>query len=343
MPRTIYGPGANEAAFDRNEANHRADAESSHWRQQARSINEPFGVMRRITETTEIPTTNDADRPVRWQPFDTLEITTKTLGQLEPEDSRTFCFKDTALYIVARTQSRPSWRRQLYETIYRRWFPNRAEDTDLSHGNFFCKIMTYHRDERNGEEVPPTSLSEVLSFHTTLCAKLRELIPELPLDVPRRRWVSPERSLILPPAVYKLRPTFEECFVVVRGEWDEHCFATQKNRDRGVVIVFRRAEDAEKHGCGEDDERGIREITDEDLGEARAFRCSSLEIAMQIVLATDARRSGRGSEWHGLYEEWLDPEDTIPMQLCPACSRDEQSRGPPGSMQQAGHQNFLCW
>lgn len=91
-------------------------------------------------------------------------------------------------------------------------------------------------------------------------------------------------------------------------------------KDRGVVVVFSNAEVATRHGCVEDERRGIKAERGEILGAARAFRCSYLEDAMRLVLATDPVRSVAKCEKHVEFEEVLDSGATITTAAC-VCNR----------------------
>jgi hypothetical protein len=86
-------------------------------------------------EYTDYP---DPDqRTIRYHPEkDVMESATKRLPDLTPEECRRFCFKDCALYIVGTSECCLFGQQQLFEKIYRRWYPTRASDVDLSHGEF---------------------------------------------------------------------------------------------------------------------------------------------------------------------------------------------------------------
>ena len=316
MPRTIYTQGPNEPPQNESERDLRNTAERIHLRRQHRLFVAPFTVLDptlRSSSPPPPPTINYADRKVLWEAIENNTRISKTLAQMTAEDCRYFCFKDCALYLVGAGRACNSWRMRIYETIYRRWFANRAEDCDISHGSFFCRPVDFQAARAATE---PVALGEVLGFHEMLCGKLREAVEEMPEEVPRQRWQPIERSLCLPPAKYAVRETFERCFVVMRGERGDHELLPEVTRERGVLVVLMSGEDAEKHGClGNELEKGVREVTDEheDVGEARVFRCDSVDLAMKVVLASDPKRNGREPEWHGAYEEVLDPEDTTPV------------------------------
>lgn len=155
-------------------------------------------------------------------------------------------------------------------------------------------------------------ISEVFDCHATLCAKLHEALADMPAQVPVDPFISVERSLTLPATAYRLRTTFEECFVIMQAKSEGRNGGDRTLQSSSVIIVFRRREDAAQHECVEDLGRGVTEIAFEDMGEACAFRCDSMKIAMEIVLATDSQRRGPGREWHGEYQMWLDSEDADP-------------------------------
>lgn len=202
---------------------------------------------------------------------------------------------------------------QLHEKVYRRWFASRAEDTDISHQAFFCRPLEIRAEQ---DSAAPPSIKKVFEYHQSLCKRLDALAPELSPDPPRDWYITAERAMHLPQATYKLRPTFNKCFIVMQCEWQEHSVDSPKLKEHGVTIVWTREEDAIRHGCVVDPERGISAMDIEGQGEARAFRCQTLQCAMALVLAAEPQRNEVRSEGHGRYNNPLDQSDTADFELC---------------------------
>lgn len=299
MPRTIWN---HDRLGSDSDSDVRNDAEQVHWSQQERSFRDPLYVY---------------PPQLHWLPRSTTKWAKKPIEELVPEDCRRFCFKDCAVYAVCQGGTNKWWRQQLHDKIYRYWFPSRSEDTDISHGSFFCNYLEF---AKNFKSTTPPSVKEVLDFHSKLCEKLHTSIPSLAKDVPLRPYTTVEGSMLLPATVYKLRPTFKECFIVIEAEYGDHSIDGPPTKDKGVILVWENEEKANRHGCMVDREQGISKEDCGDLGQARAFRCSSLEQAMELVLSTEPGRGFTKRERHGQYIsegiEVLDQANMPPVELC---------------------------
>ncbi|EME44441.1 hypothetical protein DOTSEDRAFT_62869 [Dothistroma septosporum NZE10] len=165
----------------------------------------------------------------------------------------------------------------------------------------------------HGPTTAPSSVKEVLDFHTALCTRLEQPIPNTTTEVPLRwpQLQTLEGSLLLPVAEYRIRAPFQECFNVIRTEPHEHSIGTPPAKSRDVTIVFlpsdrRSARDiALEHGCLEDEDDTMRLEESDGLEGTLAFRCS-LEQAMKLVVYLDPERRMAKKEWHGHYREWLE-------------------------------------
>jgi hypothetical protein len=126
MPRTIYSqrPDSNIDA--------RESATISHWTSELRRFRQPCKV--RPSQSTAVDAADHACTRLLWTPPGETTHIEKALGEATPEDLRHFCFKDCAIYLTGTRSSCGRGTLQLYEKIYRRWYPTRADDTDISHG-----------------------------------------------------------------------------------------------------------------------------------------------------------------------------------------------------------------
>ncbi|SMY19848.1 unnamed protein product [Zymoseptoria tritici ST99CH_1A5] len=307
MPNTIYGPLPN------NDTDPRNYADTTHRDKELVRFKLPCKVLFPADSADDSPEYTSG-RSLSWAPRDNYRcLPAKRLGELTPEDCRHFCFEDCAVYLVAKVGRCGYGIEQLYDKLYRRWYPTRAEDTDISHESFFCFLMKFQARTDSG----PASVKEILDFHEALCSTLDEEIPKLPDEVPRRnQFCTAESQLHLPPAQYKLRPTFRQCVIIVRMEYEEHSIDGSPLSDRGVVIAWRQEDDAVRHECVPDMERGISREEVDGLGSTQAaFRCS-LDEAMRIVVFTDPERRTMKREWHGFYREWLGESETVFVEPC---------------------------
>jgi hypothetical protein len=212
--------------------------------------------------------------------------TGRRLHQLTPDDCRIFCWKDCAIYgnlDIARYDTH-----KLLDFVYRQWFPQRAQDKDVSDRSFFAKLMCF-------DDPADWNLQEILRFHEVLCKKLCELEKEIPDTMPinpfqARGWEAEPKV-----AEYKLRDTFPVVFIVVEPGWQE----------RGVLLVWKSKDDASRHNCEEGGEVTAYDGNDSgDLGQACVFRCP-LKRAMQFVVSTDPERAKQRREYNELLEETL--------------------------------------
>ncbi|KAL9097351.1 MAG: hypothetical protein Q9165_000778 [Trypethelium subeluteriae] len=282
MPRTVWevdarykdNPQWNNASYLR------ACAEEAHYEAEKRHFITP------LTINPALPT--DAARQIDFRDIFNRPRA-RRLDQLTPDDCRLFCWKDCAIYSL----TAPNDRLVLLDTIYRQWFPHRAEEKDVSDGSFFGKFMTFARDAA-------TTLEEIRCFHEALCAKLKELEKEIPDTLPidprqARAWEATSRT-----AEYKLRESFLVVLLVVDNSWQK----------QGVLIVWKSENNAIEHGCKEGREILKYKGSDgDDLGQTRVFRCS-LKRAMQLVISTNSERAQRRAEYNELFEEIFVVEDT---------------------------------
>ena len=205
----------------------------------------------------------------------------------------------------------------LLDEVYREWYPHRAEDKDVSEGNFFGKFMRF---------LSPTSdrrlgVGDVAHFHSLLCGRLKDMeghiSPEPPVDPCAVKPVnSSTDEVVQRTAEYKLRETFDKVFIILDNPaWQQ----------RGVLLVWASESDAERHNCfvsTNNDESGNgdgvgqevqirRELSGDGNNDTKVpdaemcmFRCP-LKRAMQIVVSTDPQRAGRRREWNEMLEEML--------------------------------------
>lgn len=165
------------SAVDRSEQEIRWSAQESHWTDQYRAFAFHFRVGSATSNSDD-----HIDYPIFWQPTRSNKSIAKSLGGLTPEESRIFCFKDCAVYAVG--NSYITWRRQLYDKIYRCWYPSRAEYTDLSHQSFFCQFVEFPDSNKSGQPSPSATLKDVLAFHEALCTKLNQCVPNITEEIP---------------------------------------------------------------------------------------------------------------------------------------------------------------
>lgn len=309
MPQTIFNPDS------RSEDAARAEAQGMHHWEQYMTF------MRACFITSKASEEKKMDNHLSWQrPFSTVWIE-KSCDDLTAEDCAQFCFKDCALYAVSAGFYSSFWQLSIFEKIYRRWYPTRAEDVDISHGAFFCKLIRY---TLNGKASAPPTIEKVLKVHKDLCSRVDKVIPDL-LEPPRFKYFgfptpqSPEIHLHLPPAEYKLRPTFKHCFIYIHVESSDHSADGRKMKEQGVRVVFLSEKDAARHGCTEDGQQGIKRLREEEQGldGAAVIWCDSVERAMKVVLSTDPQRLEGREEYHECYRDMLDSRpDTTPVDLC---------------------------
>ena len=207
----------------------------------------------------------------------------------------------------------------LLDEVYSEWYPHRAEDKDVSEGSFFGKFMRF---------VSPTSdksvgvgVGDVAHFHSLLCGRLKDVEGQIsrkvPVDPCAVKLVDGGNDEMVPKmAEYKLRETFDKVFIVLDNPaWQQ----------QGVLLVWARESDAERHNCfsstkkdengnGDGDARGVqisREWSEDGNDDTKTldaqiciFRCP-LKRAIQIVVSTDPQRAARRGEWNQMLEEML--------------------------------------
>jgi len=328
MPRTVFGPGL---SFPKDAEGLRRSAELQHHRQQEKSFLFPLSIS-----LDEAAGQGSTDAVWKWQHHYYMNRDyEKKRDELTAEEHRRFCFKDCAIYGVSETNTSHAIRRQLFDRIYRRWFPTRAEDVDISHGSFFAHWIEL--DGRQRSAAPRASFAEALALHKDLCLRVKQAIPEMGLPTPftAAPWeATEEHSLLSPRAEYKLRPSFEHCFIYLHAEQSDHSMDSSAMRDRGVRVVFVTKAYAAEHGCLGAAQQGVTCLVEEgqELDGAAVFRCDTIEIAMSVVLGMNLERNGRRQEKHGYYQDEAldssagDARATEPC-LCSKCVEAERRHG----------------
>jgi hypothetical protein len=93
--------------------------------------------------------------------------TKRKLSDLSTIDCQNLCGKDVPLYLIPEDKRIPS-ASQLFDIIYRHFFPHRDLALDISHNHFFAQPLAL-RIEKSADL--PTTLA---ALHETLCAKVIE-------------------------------------------------------------------------------------------------------------------------------------------------------------------------
>ena len=321
MPRTIFGPGP---SFPEDPDRLREVAETKHRAQHERAFQRPLTISAKPND--ESSPENNTDGLWSWGHHYWMNKNyIKAHEELNAEDYRRFCFKDCTLYITSATGVSPLLTRHLFDRIYRYWFPSRAEDVDISHSTFFCQPVHFM-----GEQACPTPVTvhQAIDFHRDLCARLQKVITELGPPAPFTPGPFPpteEHSLLSPPGEYRIRPSFERCFLFVLAEPSDHSLDSTAMKERGLRVVFPQEADAAMHCCANDAKQGIKRVGWEEQGldGAAVFHCETLESAMRVVLSADSGRLEGRRERHGYYlNEFLDsrPGTAIPDEPC-LCAR----------------------
>lgn len=306
MPRTSFSRGPGEEHWSDQELRH--EAERCHYGRQWSDFWSVFKVRRPPGNAAIDDGDHDEQakrRPIKPPLF--LGNITLNVDQLPPAVVRKFCFKDCMVYNIA--ASHHLWRTDLYWRIYRRWYPSRAQDTDISHESFFCQLASFRTV---GEPTLSQSVGQITAFHKLFCHELERQVADL-TDQPEPEglggWPA-DTSLLYPMAPYKLRPTFSKCFLIMHDEeFSDFDPPRHARQDRGATIVWLRVEDV----VIEDDHHDMKRLLGDGIPEQiRAFRCETLESALQSVLLTtgDPERSSRKQEWHGHFKEALDQNKT---------------------------------
>lgn len=162
-------------------------------------------------------------------------------------------------------------RLDLFEAVYRAWFPHRCFDEDLSDGNFAATYLHVAQ--------APIRLEHIIDYHGGMASQLKKAVP----------------NAITTSPPYILRKTLPVVFIVIEENW----------RSNGVLLVWKTDGIAKRYGCWEGD--GMRRYQCGDgsgLDKAVIFRCG-LEDALKAVVAMDEKRVKPRSEWSSVLEEML--------------------------------------
>ena len=264
MPRTVWQPDPRWKDDPRwnNPSHLRACAEEAHYEPQRKAFHIPLYI-----------------RP------DPQVQTAYQVPHISPKDCRDFCWKDCVIYGNAGLTTSDHY--ALLEEVYREWYPHRAEDKDVSDGNFFAKFMRL---------IPPaTNLMQIVRFHEALCDKLSSLVPEIEDLEPAIPYAVPPKEETRRVGAYKLRETIFDVCIVINAGWQE----------QGVLLVWKNDDVAKKYNCSEVGEVQAYDIDAADgLGDACVFRCP-LKRAMQMVVSQDPVRAQKRAEYNEMLEETL--------------------------------------
>ena len=197
--------------------------------------------------------------------------------EVAPRECPSFCWKDCALYWNT-TAPQGRGHDDIFDCIYREWFPHRAMEQDVHYGSFFCKFLSCAGSN--------WQLKDIISFHEALCTRIATQenkigTPKLTRDTFRRG----------APIHYELRPTFPIVFLVIdNGDW---------KTEGGVIVVCKGEETAVALGL--EKAKAMGTINSGDSGISwLAFRRTFYEAMLDVIAQDQERcqRQGEDSFWY---------------------------------------------
>ncbi|MCJ1393424.1 hypothetical protein MMC18_006298 [Xylographa bjoerkii] len=229
-------------------------------------------------------------------PFGAEETVAKPLAELTPWECASFCFRDCALYVHgdhdddANSDTNMS---ELFNAVYREWYPHRQTLLDTDQGVFFCSPVV--------SLCPGRPLEELVRFHRALCGRVAEQVPFI------KRTMMGGRGKGVPCLPFELWPTFPAVFVVTNAvKW--------KREEGGVLVVCEGEEMARALGLQVEKATSTLKPAGEENESWLGFSMTLIDAMHAIVSRDEERRKARDMD-SKFYVENYAPEEQATANL----------------------------